>query len=85
MVGVWIAGFAGLVGFCAMILIAIDKVQTGRGLDTYRTYWLVEFNWIGFFVFLIAAIVALAVGLFFRYKEWREIRQLQELYSDKHD
>jgi hypothetical protein len=80
-VGVWIAalGFSG--GLCAMIYIAIEKIRAGQGLDTYRTNWLVEFNWIGFLVFVVAAVLALAVGLFFRCQEFREIKNLQERYS----
>lgn len=83
-VGVWIASIAGLGGILAMVLIAIEKVQTGRGLETYRTHWLVEFNWVGFLVFLAVAAVAIAVGSFFRLKEWREIRKLQAKYSEDH-
>lgn len=75
-VDVWAAGIAGIGGIVAMVLIAIEKVRTGRGLDTYRTHWLMEFNWVGFLVFLTAVALALAIGLFFRYKEWREIRKL---------
>ena len=67
-----------------MVLIAIEKVRTGRGLDTYRTHWMVEFNWVGFLIFLAAIAVALAIGLLFRFKEWREIRKLQAKYSEEH-
>ena len=66
-----------------MIFIAIEKIRAGRGLDTYRTHWLVEFNWIGFLVFIFATILALLIGLFFRYREFSEIKNLQERYSDK--
>ena len=83
-VGVWVAGIAAIGGIVGMVLIAIEKVRTGHGLDTYRTHWMVEFNWIGFLVFLAAVAVALAIGWFFRYKEWREIRKLQDKYSGKH-
>lgn len=82
--GVWIASVAGLGGIVAMVLIAIERVQTGRGLETYRTHWLVEFNWVGFLVFLVVAAIAIAVGAFFRLKEWREIRKLQAKYSEEH-
>ena len=83
-VGIWIAGAAGVGGILAMVLIAIEKVRTGRGLDTYRTHWMVEFNWVGFLIFLAAIAVALAIGLLFRFKEWREIRKLQAKYSEEH-
>jgi hypothetical protein len=84
-VGVWVAGIAAFGAIAAMVLIAIEKVRTGQGLDTYRTHWLVEFNWVGFLVLLAAVVVALAIGLFFRYKEWREIRKLQDKYSGEED
>ena len=82
--GVWIAGVAGLGGIVAMVLLAIEKVQTGRGLETYRTHWLVEFNWVGFLVFLGVAAVAITMGAFFRLKEWREIRKLHAKYPEQH-
>lgn len=84
--GICIAGLTGFLTIVGMIVIAVDKVQTGRGLETYRTHWLVEFNWIGFLIFLAVGAVALFVGLLFRLKEWREIRQLEDKYGGKgHD
>lgn len=72
----------------AMVLIAIDKVSTGHGLDTYRTQWLVEDNWIGFLVFVVVTtvvvVVAAAIGWFQRRKEQREVQQLQAKYSEGH-
>ena len=82
--GAWIAGVAGLSGIVAMVLVAIEKVSTGRGLETYRTYWMVEFNWVGFLIFLAVAVAAMTIGAFFRLKEWREIRKLQAKYSEEH-
>lgn len=82
--GVWSASIAGLGGIALMVLLAIEKVRAGRGLETYRTHWLVEFNWVGFLVFLVAAVVALAIGAFFRLKGCREFRKLQAKYSEDH-
>ena len=82
--GAWIGEIASLGGMVAMILIAIEKVRAGHGLDIYRTHWLVEDNWIGFLVFVAATAVALVIGLFARYKERREMRQLQAKYSGEH-
>lgn len=82
--GFWVAGIASVGGMVAMVLVAIERVRTGHGLDTYRTFWLVEDNWIGFLVFLFATVVALAAGLFFILKERRELRQLQAKYSEEH-
>lgn len=84
MAGVWVAGIGAIGGIVGMVLIAIEKVRSGRGLDTYRTHWLVEFNWIGFLAFLATVAVALGIGSFFRYKEWREVRKFQDKYSGEH-
>jgi uncharacterized membrane protein len=83
--GFLIAGVASIVALIALVLTGIEKVNTGHGLDTYRTTWLVEFNWVGFLVLVVAVIVALAGGLVMRYLEWREIRQLQNRYGANHD
>ena len=83
--GLWLGGVAGVGGVVAMLLIAIEKVRTGHGLDMYRTHWLVEFNWIGFLIFMAAIALALAVGVFFWWKERREVQALLRKYSeDRH-
>jgi hypothetical protein len=81
-IGFVLLGIASFGGLLAMVLIGVEKVRTGHGLDTYRTAWLVEFNWIGFLVLLAATVVALLAGAYLRYLEWREIRQLQARYRD---
>jgi multisubunit Na+/H+ antiporter MnhB subunit len=87
-VGAWVGGIASVGGMVAMVLIAIDKVSTGHGLDTYRTKWLVEDNWIGFLVFVVVAsvviVAAAVIGLFQRRKEQREVQQFHARYSDEH-
>jgi multisubunit Na+/H+ antiporter MnhB subunit len=87
-VGAWVGGFAAAGGLVAMILIAIDKVSGGHGLDTYRTKWMVEDNWIGFLVFVVVTIVvvlaAAIIGWFQRRREQREIQQLETKYSAGH-
>ena len=86
--GAWVGGVAAVGGMVAMVLIAIDKVSTGHGLDTYRTKWLVEDNWIGFLVFVVVTTVvvvaAAAIGWFQRRKGQREVQQLQAKYSEGH-
>lgn len=71
-----------------MVLIAIDKVSAGHGLDTYRTMWMVEDNWVGFLIFVfVTTVVVLAaaiIGWFQRRSEQREVRQLQAKYSEEH-
>ena len=79
--GMWLGGAAGVGGIVVMILIAIDKVRAGKGLDTYRTHWLVEFNWIGFLILMASIAAALAIGVFFWWKERREVQALMTKYS----
>lgn len=85
--GAWVGGIASLGGLVAMVLIAIEKVSAGYGLDTYRTKWLVEDNWISFLVFaVVTAVVVLAaviIGWFQRQREQREIQQFQIKYSER--
>ena len=64
-----------------MLYTAVQMVRSGRGLDTYRTFWLVEFNWIGFLVLFGLIPVALLVGLFFRLHEHRQWRSLERKYG----
>lgn len=87
-VGAWVGGIASVGGLVAMVLIAIDKVTAGHGLDTYRTKWMVEDNWIGFLVCVIAiTVVVLAaaiIGWFQRRSEQREVQRLYAKYSEVH-
>ncbi|QTN29242.1 hypothetical protein HZ993_05270 [Rhodoferax sp. AJA081-3] len=88
MVGAWVGGIASVGGLVAMVLIAIDKLNTGHGLDTYRTKWMVQDNWIGFIVFVVVTTVvvlaAAIIGWFQRRNEQREVQQLQAKYSEGH-
>ena len=81
-VGFALLGIASFVGLLAMVLTGIEKVHAGHGLDTFRTAWLVEFNWIGFLILLAVMVVALSIAAFLRYLEWREMRQLLSRYQD---
>lgn len=60
---------------------AIEMVRAGRGLETYRTFWLIEFNWIGFLALVAGVIVALLVGLGLRLSEHLEMRKLMKKYA----
>ena len=87
-VGVWVGGIASVGGLVAMVLIAIDKIRTGHGLDTFHSHWLVEDNWVGFLMSLVAimvvAVLAPVIGWYQRRKEQREIQQLEAKYSERH-
>lgn len=83
--GIWVTAIASFSGMVAMILLALDKIQTGHGLDTFRSYWLVEDSWIGFIlsviVLTIVGLTAGFIGWSQRRKERREIQQLDIKYG----
>jgi hypothetical protein len=79
--GFLLFGLAGLAGTARVLLVAIDKVMSGRGLETYRTFWLVEFNYIGVLVLFGAVVVALAIGAgLWLYDRW-QWRSLERKYG----
>jgi hypothetical protein len=82
--GIVLGGLGSVVALAAMALIAWEKVQTGLGWESYRTHWLVEFNWVGFLVLLAAVGIALVVALQFRLKEWRELQALERNGKGRH-
>jgi hypothetical protein len=82
-VGFVIQGIASVLGLAAMILIAVTMVQSGRGMETYRSVWLVEDNWIGFLVFVGSAIAALILGAAFRFRDYLEQRSFEKKFEDR--
>lgn len=82
LLGIAVAGLASLASLAAMAVLAWEKFQTGHGWESYRTHWLVEFNWVGFLVLLAGAAIALFVGLLFRLRERRELKDLERKYGD---
>ena len=77
LIGFFIMGIASFAGLGALITGAVQKVISGHALDTYRTVWLVEFNYIGVlvmfgaivavFVVAVVAVAGPAPGLFAHY------------------
>jgi uncharacterized membrane protein len=82
-IGILVAGLGSLVALVTMVLTGLEKVRMGHGLDGFRTVWLVEVNWIGFLVFLAVLLVAVAAGAWFRYLEWRELKELRARYGTR--
>jgi hypothetical protein len=80
-VGFAVAGLASFSGLAYMLSTAIEMVRSGHGLETYRTFWLVEFNWLGFLVFCGAIVVALIVALALRIREHMQWRSLERKYG----
>lgn len=74
--GIAVAGIASLVGLVALVFFALEKIQCGRGLETYRTAWMVEDTPLGFLIFLAVTVVAIGIALIFRLKEWLDVRKL---------
>jgi hypothetical protein len=62
-----------------MVSYAVLMVRAGQGLDSYRTIWLVEFNWVGFLVSTVCIVLALLVGVGLR---WNERRREQREWSE---
>ncbi|WP_420475331.1 hypothetical protein [Noviherbaspirillum sp. ST9] len=83
--GFVVMGIASFGGLAAMIAIAVDKIRSGKGLDTYRTTWLVEFNYVGILVLFGAIIVALLIGGYLRLREHKEWRELDRKYGNGKD
>jgi len=80
-VGFILSGVASIFGLGYMLYTAVQMVRSGRGLETYHTFWLVEFNWIGFLILFGLIPTALLVGLCFRLYEYYEWRSLEKKYG----
>jgi hypothetical protein len=76
-----IAALAGFAGVASIVGQAISKVLSGRGLETYRTVWLVEFNYIGVLVMLIGVVIALLIAAAFWLRDWLQWRNLEKKYG----
>jgi hypothetical protein len=73
--GIVIVGLISMVNLVAMVLFAISKVHVGQGHETYRTFWLVEDDYIGFLIFFACVLAALGVGLTLRLVQQRRERR----------
>ena len=79
-VGFLVVGISSLLSLLALTVRAIEKVKTGKGLDTFRTMWLVEGNYIGFLIFLAALALVCLFAAFMKFREHREWRELEKRY-----
>ena len=59
------------------------QVQSGRGMETYRSVWLVEDNGIGFLVFVGCAIAAPTLGAAFRSRDYLEQRSFEKKFENR--
>lgn len=63
-IGLIVMGITSAGALFAMLIIAIKKVETGHGMDSYRSMWMAEDNWIGFLTFIgVAAISLVVIGV----------------------
>lgn len=81
LLGIFAVGIASAIVLWSAIANAIQKVVSGHGLDTYRTPWLVEYNYIGFLVLMASIGIALLVGAFFCLREYLEVKSLERKYG----
>jgi hypothetical protein len=66
---------AGVGGFVAMLVGLLDAVRSGKGLNTYRSFWGVEWNPLVVLILIIVATLVLVVGgALSSYAEEREER-----------
>lgn len=77
-VGFIIQGIASIFGLATMIYLAVAAVQSGRGMETYHTAWLVEENSIGFLVFVGCGIAALILAAAFRFRDYLQQRSFEK-------
>ena len=54
---------ASIAGLASLVTLAVTKVREGKGFETYRTTWLVEFSYVGVLVLFIAIVVAFLFGV----------------------
>lgn len=80
-VGFAVMGLASLSALGYMLNTAISMVLAGRGLETYRTFWLVEFNWLSFLILCACTIIALLIAVAFRLYEYMQWRSLEKKYG----
>jgi hypothetical protein len=80
---IFLSGLAAAVELSRFISVAIDKVASGHGLDTYHTFWLVEFNYIGVLVLFAAIVLALLVAGGMRLFDWWQWRSLAQKYGHR--
>ena len=81
----WVAfaltGLAAIAGLSRLISIAIEKVASGHGLETYHTVWFVEFNYVGVLVLFATIVLALLVGGGMWLYDWWQWRSLEKKYG----
>ena len=81
--GFAIASVAAVFGFAAMLYVAVTAVRNGRGMETYRTVWLVEDSWMGFLVFVGFTVAAMILAALFRLRDHLQWRRSERVSRDQ--
>jgi hypothetical protein len=79
--GLIVAGIASVIGLAHLVGVAAEKVRDGRGFETYRTFWLVEFSYVGVLVLFGAIILVVPVCAWLWWREEREWRDFERKYG----
>ena len=79
-IGLFLFALAGFAGIATMVTEAISKVRDGKGFETYRTTWLVEFSYVGFLVLLASIFLALFIVGVLWWMDERQWRALEKKY-----
>ncbi|MGB4946252.1 MAG: hypothetical protein WBQ05_03495 [Candidatus Competibacter denitrificans] len=82
-IGHLLAGLAAFAGITTLIVTAIQKIYSGRGLETFYSVWLGKFNWIGFLVLVAAVVVAIFISLGLLFWEKRQDRLLEKKHRSR--
>jgi hypothetical protein len=69
----WV-GLGLLSGLALMVQLVsgIEHVSTGRAQDTWRSLWLIEFNWPLALVLFALSLTGILGGLWLGYRQWRQ-------------
>jgi hypothetical protein len=60
--GLLVTGLLSLAALMILIATGIERVNTSRAQDVWRSLWLVEFNWLAALILLIVAVAGLLGG-----------------------
>lgn len=84
-IGMVIMGISSFFAVGYMLCKALYMLGLGRGLETYRTAWLVQYDWIGFLALIGATVVALLAAFashLYKHMKWRKLeRKLKSKYG----
>ena len=76
---------ASLGGLYQLVALAVEKVLAGKGFETYHTFRLVEFSYVGVLVTLGCMLLAAVISFFFWWREERQWRDFERKYGANSD